>query len=117
MKRRHFFATLAGAIGVTAWSSQMRHGLTGYWGAVDVQRHWDLVSRGIHLHVFHQGQEVTTRCYFFDDRLDYCECFKVDPQGRKYRKGNGAARETLHGIEIREGPPFPQWESVNARRG
>jgi hypothetical protein len=39
-----------------------------FWGAVDPERHAALSRRGIHLHVYVAGEDVTLRCRFFDDR-------------------------------------------------
>lgn len=74
------------------------------WGAVDVERHFILRTRGIDLHVFHDGKDITKDCRFADDELDYAEVFLRDERGRAYLdKATGcAAMATVRGIEIRQ---------------
>jgi hypothetical protein len=80
------------------------------FGPITVARHIELQAAGVHLHVFHNGVDVTRRCEFADDTpgRNTATLFKLDAQGRKYLDPatQRVAREVIHGIEIREGEPL-----------
>ena len=75
-------------------------------GPLTLERHRDLRNEGIDLHVFYQGEDVTSRCKFADDTSgnNTATLFKVNAQGRKYLDANGieVAKEYVTPIEIRE---------------
>jgi len=101
MKRRAFFGFLA-ALPFLRPSAQKR------WGPVDVHRHHALQHRGIHLHVYHEGQDVTRRCFFADDTDGRAGLYLLNADGRRYidRTQGRAAQEWVTGIELRLGAPL-----------
>jgi hypothetical protein len=101
MNRRELFKAVAGlaACGFAVTSQSPER-----WGAVDIARHQGIKrTRGLDLRVFHRGEDITGRCFFFDDKADYASAYKHNNEGRAYidRATNRAARETVRGIEIR----------------
>lgn len=103
MKRRAFFWLFA-ALPFLRPSAPKR------WGPVDVHQHHRLVGEGIHLHVWHRGEDITHRCFFADDSdgVGRAGLYKLNADGRRYldRAHGRAAREWVTGIELRDGPPF-----------
>ena len=92
------------ASGGLAWPPAVRY------GAVTIGRHRRLAHRGIYLHVFHRGQDVTNRCRFADDTGDgTAELFK-HRDGRPYLddRTRHAAIETVTGVTMHAGAP-PPW--------
>jgi hypothetical protein len=79
------------------------------YGAMSVARHQALAAAGVHVHVYHGDEDITTRCRFADDTGEsYAELFKLDAKGQKYwDSGSGrAALYLLMPITMREGAPF-----------
>ena len=78
------------------------------WGRITLDRYRELQQQGIHLHVWHDGVDVTNRCIESSDEGDgWAELFAVTTGGRFYvnRHGN-AARVIVEGIAIVEGEPL-----------
>ena len=106
MNRRKFLSSVVGVGAVAATGAGVAVADTSRkWGYVDVRKHTLLKSRnGIDLHVFHNGEDVTRRCFEFDDEFDYARLYKHDVKGgRVYRdRATGKpAQETVHGFTIR----------------
>jgi hypothetical protein len=102
MTRREVLG-LAAAAFVMAPSSGPR------WGAVTLERHRVLANRGVHLHVFYDGVDVTRRCQFADDTgAGTAHLLTLGPNGKPYidRLSGGVARDIVHGITIRVGEPL-----------
>lgn len=80
------------------------------WGPMDVRRHADLYDRGIHLHVYRHGTDVSNCCRFFDDTPGHerAELFLENEHGRKYLNADHAtvAFEVVTEFEVRRGDPF-----------
>ena len=79
------------------------------WGAMTVERHTALSARGIHLHVFHNGQDITKGCHFADDTGDgVAELFLRDDNGRLYvdSETGSVAKKTVYGVTMLEGEPL-----------
>jgi hypothetical protein len=73
------------------------------------ERHRVWCSQGVHLHVFHNSEDVTGRCRFADDTGDgMAELFLHDISGKPYYDANARdlATEIVHGVTFREGAPF-----------
>lgn len=68
-----------------------------------------LKNRGVHLHVFYRGQDVTNDCCFADDTGEgMAELFLRNADGKHYlnQSRTGAAKEIVYGVTLREGAPF-----------
>lgn len=79
------------------------------YGPVTVERHLMLAAQGTHLHVFVNGEDVTTRCRFADDRSEsMCAELLLQRNGRPYLDENRelAMEVITSGVEIREGDPL-----------
>ena len=74
------------------------------WGAVTVKRHAELKAEGKYLAIFVNGEDVTHRCRFFDDRpgSKVAELFKHNQHDRPYidMETGEAATETVHDFDI-----------------
>lgn len=121
MNRREAISALVAGTGVMIAAGQ---GTTArptspiVWGPMTVERHRALCDRGIHLHVYVAGVDVTTRCRFFDDTPSnkHADLFRHNSEGRPYltrnhgEYGEGrltmAAMEHVTDFEVREGAPF-----------
>lgn len=107
MNRRGLFKALAGgmvAIGA-GWTSLR----SVRYGAMTIERHLRFCGQGVHLHVFHQGRDVTTRCVFADDTGEgMAELFVLDVNGRRFfnQRSHEAAKEIVYGVTFRHGAPF-----------
>jgi len=82
-----------------------------YWGVVNADRHRRLCERGIYLHVYAEGVDVTLRCQFFDDTpgRSRAALFLLTPDGRlvrRARRGRGPALELVTAFRVAEGAPF-----------
>lgn len=99
MTRRGLLQVLGAAIAAPLVGLQPdRAGLQGHWiadysgtmipvryGAMTIERHAALKSRGLHLRVIHQGRDVTDRCRFADDTGEgMAELFLHNAEGRPY---------------------------------
>src|SRR5687768_17159546 len=76
-----------------------RHPTT--YGPMSVERHVHLQRRGIDLLVLLDGEDVTRRCTFADDRAGVVQLFRVDEEGRFYVDPENraeAAREERRGV-------------------
>lgn len=103
------FTGLLAAIGFARFAPPAAAAETVRYGAVDVRRHLLFSHKGIHLHVWHQGVDVTRRCYFADDTNDgVAYLFKHDASGRPYvdPETRHAAIETVYGITLTAGAPL-----------
>src|SRR5688572_20114749 len=74
-----------------------RHPTT--YGPMTVERHVHLQRRGIDLLVLLDGEDVTKRCYYADDRAGVVHLFLHNAEGRPYydMETDGAAREERSG--------------------
>jgi len=89
------------------------------YGAITVAKHYHLCQRGVHLHVFHEGNDVTKRCMYADDAGDgMAELQLLNDKGRPYTRLIPAgeygtytgerelATEIVRGITIKTGAAF-----------
>lgn len=106
MNRREMLARVVGLAAVAA--VPVTSSPTERFGPVTPHRHLMLCRQGIHLHVFHKGEDVTRRCAFADDTEDdgFAVLFKQDADGHTISDGRGPATEYISGIELRRGAPF-----------
>lgn len=78
--------------------------MTVGWGPMTVDRHSALKQRGIDLHVFVRGEDVTDRCHWFDDTPSVmrAELFRHDASGRAYYDPatDGPAIEIIHNFKV-----------------
>lgn len=106
MNRRELFKNIGLAM-VFGWAS--KPAALKRCGAMTVERHRRLGHLGIHLHVFHDGRDVTTRCSFADDTGEgVATLFKHNAQDRCYfdPETREVAKKTVDGVTFREGAPF-----------
>lgn len=94
-------------------ASDQEHPAPEPYGEMTVHRHLAFMRRGVHLHVWYRGEDVTTRCSFADDRGRGYAVLFLHKDGRPYfdrtasRPGPPrAAMETVYGITMRPGAPF-----------
>ncbi len=111
MNRREVLKGLAGVAALSTVASYAA--LTEKrWGPMNVHRHTDLKRQGIHIHVFHEGRDITTDCCFADDTGDgMAEVFVKDGNGRIRFTGTGTpragvAKKIVHGVTFRQGSPL-----------
>lgn len=79
------------------------------WGGVTLERHRELQAAGIHLHVWHDGVDVTGRCVFADDTGEgQAKLLALNEGGHFYvdRQTGEPAVVTVRGIAIVEGEPL-----------
>lgn len=95
MDRRTFFGATVGGV---LFRGAVVNGKTpaSAYGPMDVDR-WmrHEAATGERLHVFLDGQDVTSRCYFSDDTAGEVHLYKWDEPG--HILFGGAMREVLHG--------------------
>jgi hypothetical protein len=91
------------------------------WGAVNLRRHAALAQDGIHLHVWHDGVDVTGRCRWATDEGEgAAELLALNERGKPHLNPAGEiAIVRVTGIALVEGEPFenwgPQWLSGGKR--
>lgn len=129
MKRRGFLGLLGAAIaglGVRAAAAPA----TRRYGPMTIERHRDLMLRGVYLHVWHHGRDITPQCRFADDTDDgVAEIFLRNADGQPYltppvmpgeykiyrREGTRVvcltpdrhvATAMVYGVTFQEGAPF-----------
>lgn len=87
------------------------------WGAVTVERHTRLAKEGIHLHVWHDGVDVTGRCRWATDQGEgRAELLALDHRGKPYVDAAGeVAIVRVEGIAIVEAAPLKPWPEWLAR--
>jgi hypothetical protein len=103
MTRREMFKAITGVAAAVGCG-----GLVSSWqkyGPITVQRWMSFKRRGVYLHVFHQGKDVTTNCCYADDTGEgVAELYLRDGNGHAYRAVDGGiAKQVVHGVTIREG--------------
>lgn len=80
------------------------------YGPLTLDRYRAFVKDLHFLHVFVNGEDVTTRCIFADDSVgqQYAVLFKLNADGQKYVGADGcAARELVAGeVVIKPGAPL-----------
>jgi hypothetical protein len=87
-------------------------GFVPYWGVMGVERHRRLCARGIYLHVYAAGVDVTLRCQYFDDTPGraHASLYVLTPDGRHVmRRGRAPGRPALERVtafRVAEGAPF-----------
>ena len=82
-----------------------------FWGLVTPERHDALSRRGIHLHVYVAGVDVTLRCRSFDDRpgRQCADLFVLAPDGRHIMRIGSSSRpqiERCRRFLVVDGEPF-----------
>jgi len=107
ISRRSLLTTLGVLCGGLAVRSS--HLLTRRYGPVTIERHRHYQRLGIHLHVYHRGEDVTLRCRYADDTgAGHAELLRHDADGKKYKDyaTGQPAMETVSGVTIRAGAPL-----------
>lgn len=104
MNRRHVLKSLAAVLPTLAITLR-----TPRYGPVTIARHNAFIAQGVYLHVYHRGEDVTSRCCFADDTGDgTATLFLFDAKGRFYRRPGETvvAKEIVHGVTIKPGKKF-----------
>ena len=83
------------------------------YGLVTLDRHREYAAKGVYLHVFVNGVDVTSRCKIANDSADrnMAVLFRLNADGKKFAEvidgRSTVAREVVSGgVEIRAGAPF-----------
>ena len=86
-----------------------REGRVRRWGPVSVERHTALIRKGVFLHIWHDGVDVTRRCTFATDEGEgWAELLALDRHGKPYVDRDGqVARVMVLNIAIVPGVPLP----------
>ena len=124
VKKRDFLkcltAVCAAPFAVTAAAFRRMRTPREVWGPMDVSRHRSLIQRGIHLHIYSGGVDVSNRCRFFDDTPSHqrAELFLHNADGRPYlnARRDAAAYEVITEFEIRRGKPFKTYQAFPTTR-
>jgi hypothetical protein len=114
--RRELARRIGGALAWIAMGRSVHAWAPRRYGAVTIERHRLLMARGIYLHVYHRGVDVTNRCRFADDTGEgIAELFLHDAKGRPYLdplappvpwRERRPAKEIVYGVTLQEGAPF-----------
>lgn len=122
MNKRHFLKAFAAALvaAPAALKASAADTQRVVWGPMDVMRHREYTKQGIHLHVYHKGQDVSSRCRFFDDTpgRERAELYLRDANGRFYLcpDKSQAALEIVTDFEVRRGGPDPDMSDAAFHR-
>jgi hypothetical protein len=106
-RRGLFGALLGGGAGMALSIVGRKVGRPYGVGPLTIERHLELKDKGIDLHVFWNGEDVTKRCSFADNTpgAERADLFKVDGFGKFYKDPDTKeiAREIVRGagVEIR----------------
>lgn len=109
MNRRELLKSCGAFAACVATGALTTTGTTKRYGPMTVERHCALVHKGVHIHVFYQGRDVTSRCRFADDTgYGVAELFKKNATGKTYfdRSTGDAAKEIVYGVTMAEGAPL-----------
>lgn len=102
MNRRQVLKTLVAVLPTSALAIPDQR-----YGPVMIKRHNAFIARGIYLHVYHHGEDVTSRCCFADDTGDgIAELFLLNAEGKWHLRDRKVAKEIVHGVTIKAGKKF-----------
>jgi len=80
------------------------------YGAMTIQRHAILKARGLDLHVFVRGEDVTHRCRYADDTpgKEVAILFRENARGQKYLDEYGCASVEVADADVQMRPVYSE---------
>lgn len=78
-------------------------------GLLTIEKYWALRARNKHLHIFLDGEDVTTRCFVADDRQGYVGQYMLGGNGQRLvdrEKGGPLVDVEVGEVHFEEGEPI-----------